>query len=112
MKWKITKVEYKDIGSKKDVCIAAHFTCSKTVEEGSVEDGDFKSFTASHSNSISLNSDDLDNYIDYENVTEEQVIEWTKVQLTDTMITAIERNLDGQISKQKTPTVKQGSPWL
>ena len=111
MEWKITKVEHKDIGSKKDVCIASYFVCSKTVEEGSVEEGNFKSFSASHANSISLNTDDLDDYIDYYNVTEEQIIAWTKVQLTDKMITAIENNIDGQISKQKTPTVKHGSPW-
>jgi len=107
MDWKITKVKYQDVGDKNNVCIVSYFTCSKSIEDNG------ETFSASHSNSISLNIDNLDDdFIAYEDVTEEQLIAWTKEQLTEVMVDAIERNLDGTIAKKKIQTVKQGVPWV
>jgi hypothetical protein len=53
-----------------------------------------------------------ENYIPYEDLTEEIVVGWVKDSLGEERLLEIETSLTQQIENQKNPPVLQGIPWI
>jgi hypothetical protein len=49
-----------------------------------------------------------DNFVPFEQLTEQAVIDWVKAKLD---LESLEASLDAQIAEQKTPKVLSGLPW-
>ena len=79
--------------------VVAHWTVSK-------DSGDF---TASSYGTCSFTPDSsAEGYIDYANLTENDVIGWVQGAI-DT--TALEASLDADLAEQASPTILVGKPW-
>lgn len=79
--------------------LVAHWQVSKT-------EGDY---TASSYGTCSFTPDSsADEYVDYDNLTEDAVIAWVQGALdTD----ALEATLDADLAEQASPTILVGKPW-
>jgi hypothetical protein len=73
-------------------------------------DGDF---IASCYGSIFLPEKDPSDptFVSYDDITEEQAIEWTLASMGVEQVNSIEANLDAQILAQKEPKTASGTPW-
>ena len=49
-------------------------------------------------------------FIEFKDLTKEQVIGWVKTALTDEIVTEIETKLKNKIIEQRTPTIAYGTP--
>lgn len=49
--------------------------------------------------------------IPYDQLTEEQVIQWVRDKLTEEKVTEIEQQLDAVIAEKRAPTKASGVPW-
>jgi len=80
-----------------------HWTASQT-------DGDF---TASAYGSLGVPAKDPSDptFIDFEDLTEEQVKQWTLDAMGEEQVTALQANLNKQIESQKHPVTATGLPW-
>jgi hypothetical protein len=67
----------------------------------SKEDGDY---SASCYGTQSLNTDDIQDFVPFEDVTSEMVGGWVKEAMGEEQVTKIESSLDQQIEDQKNPT--------
>ena len=65
------------------------------------EDGDY---SASSYGTQSLNTENIENFIPYDDVTSEMVEGWVKIAMGEEEVSNIESNLDKQIEDQKNPT--------
>ena len=52
-----------------------------------------------------------DELIDFEDLTEETVIDWTKSSLGEDVVTSLEEDLVSQIELKKSPITAKGLPW-
>lgn len=50
-------------------------------------------------------------YIEFENLSESNIITWVKTSLTDSVVTEIETKVAAEIIKSKTPTKITNVPW-
>jgi len=79
--------------------VVAHWSVSKSS-------GDF---TASNYGACSFTPDSsAEGYIDYANLTENDVISWVQGALNTT---ALEDSLDADLAEQASPTILIGKPW-
>jgi hypothetical protein len=102
--WKIAGLECKPtVDGLTDYVVAAHWTLTAV-------DGEF---TGSVYGSASFKVDPANpEYIPFENLTEEKVIEWTKEALGEEEVIANEENVIKQIESQKNPSVvNRALPW-
>lgn len=85
------------------VCYTAHWTATKT-------DGDF---TASAYGSIGLPAKDPSDptFVAYEDVSEDQAIQWVLAAMTAEGLETLQANLDAQIEGKRNPTQASGLPW-
>jgi hypothetical protein len=69
-------------------------------------------YNASTYGCVSFEPDSSDNnFIPFEDLTEEVVIQWVKDKLGEEYITTLEQGLAAQIEDQKAPKVASGLPW-
>jgi hypothetical protein len=103
--WKIIDTDYTLKGAKGTNQIKTiHWEC---IDSETVSD-------VVHSGRVygSVNcSDPTGKFIEYEKVTEENCISWTKALLGDDEVTRIETAVANQITQSKTPTTGSGQPW-
>lgn len=78
-----------------------HWTASQ-VDEG---------FSASSYGTVSFVKEDGINYVPYESLTEDQVIDWVKGSMGEEGVEALELSLANNINDQKTPKKTSGTPW-
>ena len=69
-------------------------------------------YNASAYGCVSFEPDSSDNnFIPFEDLTEEVVIQWVKDKLGEEYVTTLEQGLAAQIEDQKAPKVASGLPW-
>ena len=93
---------------KADVCKAVHYITTQERTVGKYDD--IKKYTASSASMVSLPSPSGD-FIEYEKLTEEKVVEWVKDILGKEKLEAAEESLNLDINEQIAPTKAQGKPW-
>lgn len=79
-----------------------------------VENGDIhqNKYIATAYGSVGFEPDSSkEDFIPYEDLTEEVVIQWVKDKLGEEFITTLEQGLAAQIGDQKAPKVASGLPW-
>jgi hypothetical protein len=87
-----------------DGCVATiHWRATQT-------DGDF---TASAYGSLGVTAKNPSDptFIDFEDLTEEQVKQWTLDVMGEEQVAALQTNLNNQIEAQKQPVTASGLPW-
>ena len=87
-----------------DDCVTTiHWTATQT-------DGDY---TASAYGSLGVPTKDPSDptFIAFEDLTEEQVKQWTLDAMGEEQVTALQTNLNNQIESQKQPVTATGLPW-
>jgi len=97
MNWKINTLEYTNDNDKG--VVTAHWDC--TLLEGE--------YSARRYGSCSFSPDpSSDEYVPFEELTEELVIGWVQSSLD---VEEIENSLNAQIEEQKNPKTLKGLPW-
>lgn len=81
-----------------------HWTASLTDEE----------FSASSYGSLGLPAKNPSDptFVEFDNITKEQAIEWLKEAMGEEQVTNLEEGLALQIELQKNPTSASGLPWV
>lgn len=102
--WKVSSlVCIPDLEGKLDYVTIANFTCSK-------QDGEYTG-TVCNAAEFSVNSDKL-NYIPYDELTEDKVIEWIKDALGVETVANFYSSVDEQINNKINPlTTSPELPW-
>ena len=52
-----------------------------------------------------------DGYVAYDNLTEENVIDWVKDSMGEEAVTGVEDSIAAQIADSKAPAISVGTPW-
>ena len=52
-----------------------------------------------------------DGYVDYESLTEEEVIGWVRNSMGEEAVTGVEDSIAVQIADSKAPAISVGTPW-
>jgi hypothetical protein len=84
----------------------AHWTVNATR---TVDDGD--DLTAGSYGSVGFGEPDPDNFIEYDELTKEEVVQWVRDALGEEQVEAIEDGLSAQLDKTENPTDASGIPW-
>ena len=84
----------------------AHWTVNATR---TVEDGD--DLTAGSYGSVGFGDPDPKSFIEYDELTKEEVVQWVKDALGEEQVEAIEDGLSAQLDKAENPTDASGIPW-
>jgi hypothetical protein len=104
--WNVTNLKRtKTLGKLSDVITVVHWEASDT------ETVDGVNYSGNFSGTIGLESPEESGFVDFDSVTKENVIAWTKAALGSDKVTEIEAGIASQISELKTPTVTSGVPW-
>jgi hypothetical protein len=110
MKIQINNIDrYVSKDGLKDVCKTVHYTMivSKTI--GKYED--VVTYDVSAIGTVGLDAPNSDDYIAYEDLTEENVKDWVKYALGEEKMAAIETSLLNQVEEKISPTEAIGLPW-
>ena len=67
--------------------------------------------TAGAYGSVGFGDPDPDNYTPFDQLLEDQVIDWVKTALGDEQVASIEASLEAQIQEKLNPTHAAGLPW-
>jgi len=101
MKWAINSLMVADVPVAK-AAVMVHFTLSDT-QEGLTGQVDY---------SLNLLEGDLDNYTPYDEITEAQAIQWTKLAAGPERIASWEAEVQAKIDAQKIPVPQPALlPW-
>ena len=65
---------------------------------------DKTSTTASSIGTQVLNTDNITDFVPFEDLTNDQIVEWTKATMGEEQVTAIETSIASQISEKENPT--------
>jgi hypothetical protein len=84
----------------------AHWTVNATR---TVEDGD--DLIAGSYGSVGFGDPDPDNFIEYDELTKEEVVQWVQDALGEEQVETIEVGLSIQLDNAETPTDASGIPW-
>lgn len=68
-------------------------------------------FSAGSYGTISFTKEDGINYVPYESLTEDKVIDWVKGSMGDEGVKALDEALAANIAEQKAPKKASGTPW-
>jgi|5_EtaG_2_1085323.scaffolds.fasta_scaffold27694_6 hypothetical protein len=92
-----------------DVCKTIHYTMivSKTI--GKYED--VVTYDVSAIGTVGLDSPDSNNYIKYNDLTEENIKDWVKYSLGEEKMANIETSLLNQVEEKISPNKLIGLPW-
>ena len=102
--WKIEQMEcYPKYNTFNDVVFTVHWRVNAQEEQ----------CHATNYGTVNLTiSDEIDSFVPYNELTQEQVIQWVKNTMGETAVANIEQNVIDQINKQKNPTVVVPTlPW-
>jgi hypothetical protein len=103
--WTITDLFTKTIDGKEGYVVNAIYNVSGT-------DGTYSA--SLEAGSVQFSTEDLEEFIPYEELTEEKVLEWVKLTLTENVVASIEASIQGQIDSQINPpqvSVNTPLPW-
>ena len=92
---------------KSDVCTAIYYNIENTTVIGKY---DSKSETSSTYGAIDL-KEPGNTFIEYKELTEENVIKWVEDYLGKDELSEIKDNLEKQIQEKISPTTGKGLPW-
>ena len=67
--------------------------------------------TAGAYGSVGFGDPDPDNYTPFDQLLEDEVIDWVKTALGDEQVASIEASLEAQIQEKLNPTHAAGLPW-
>ena len=105
--WNIIQTERE---TTNDGVTVAHWTASDSETVGTGDDA--VTHTGNSYGSVGLTPDHTaDGFIDYEDLTESDVIAWVKDSIGDTELTGIEESIAAQIADSKAPATAAGLPW-
>lgn len=103
--WKITNLNSKTIGDRNNVVYEAFFNCSKTDSVNGLP------FLAVENSKVEFKFDE-NNFIEYSDLTEEQVLDWIKNTIGNKRVLGLQESVDKQISNAKEKYEKtSGLPW-
>lgn len=99
--WKVTNLFTETIDGKQDYVVIAYYDVIGV-------DGDY---TSSLSNTAQFSTEDVGEFIPYDELTEAIVVDWIKESLGENGIISIEACINGQIESEKNPpVVPQNTP--
>jgi hypothetical protein len=103
--WKIVSLKKTNGASLSDVIVSTSWQCEGTDENGNT--GIFNGATP-----FELASVDSENFVSYENLTEEIVVGWIKSVVVDTYLNHVQEQILRQIDMKKNPVVEVSNlPW-
>ena len=82
--------------------VTVHWTASQT-------DGDYTAVPIY--STVSFTEQPGESYVPYDELTEDQVVEWVKASLGEEGVAAVDAALANNIAAQKNPPVATGTPW-
>jgi hypothetical protein len=92
-----------------DVCETIHYTMIVSKTLGKYED--VVTYDVSAIGTVRLDSPDSNNYIKYNDLTEENIKDWVKYALGEEKMASIETSLLNQIEEKISPNKLIGLPW-
>jgi hypothetical protein len=103
--WTITDLFTKTIDGKEGYVVNAVYDVLGTdgTHSASLEAGN-----------VQFSTEDVGEFIPYQELTEEKVLEWVKATLTENVVASIEASIQGQIDSQINPpqvSVNNPLPW-
>ena len=100
--WRVNGLMVENQGNLNNVAVMSNFQVSGV-------DGDQ---TASVQYSVNLLPADAQNFTPYNNITEQQAIDWTKDALGEDRVNNMQQEVQDQIDKQRIPTPQPAPlPW-
>jgi len=103
--WSISSLDcIPQVGDLTDYCVVSHWSCT-----GTDADGNTGRVYATVSFAV---NEQKSNFIPFDQITEEDAIEWTKAALGDEQVAATYANIDSQIEAMKNPPIiTPPLPW-
>ena len=96
--WKVKSVEYtKSLGGKTNVVTLSHWMASDSG--------------VNVSGSADLDTSDLSSYLEYDDLTESKLVEWTKAAIGDDEVASVEKKISDKVKAQKEATTEIGRSW-
>jgi len=100
--WKVTGLMVQDEGDLEKVAVMSNFSISGT-------DGEY---TGQVSYAVNLLQPDAENFTQYDDITEEQALQWTQSALGEDRVSAMEQEVADQIAKAAIPVPQPAPlPW-
>jgi|TARA_R110002110_G_scaffold57329_1_gene163996 hypothetical protein len=101
--WSIVQLDYTvSLDSKTNVVTNIHWDCTDEDADGN---------HGRTYGSTGIPTDDLSDFIAYDDITEANAIAWVKSALGDDKVSEQEDSVAGQIAVLQTPVSGSGSPW-
>jgi hypothetical protein len=101
--WSIVQLDYTvSLDSKTNVVTNIHWDCNDADADGN---------HGRTYGSTGIPTDDLSDFIAYDNITEANAIAWVKAALGEDGVSDQEDSVAAQIAVLKTPVSGSGSPW-
>ena len=100
--WKVTGLMVQNEGDLEKVAVMSNFSISGTNEE----------YTGQVSYAVNLLAPDAENFTQYDDITEEQALQWTQSALGEDRVAAMEQEVANQIAKASIPVPQPAPlPW-
>jgi len=100
--WKVTGLMVQNEGDLEKVAVMSNFSISGT-------DGEY---TGQVSYAVNLLQPDAENFTQYDDITEEQALQWTQSALGEDRVSAMEQEVADQIAKASIPVPQPAPlPW-
>ena len=100
--WKVTGLMVQDEGDLEKVAVMSNFSINGT-------DGEY---TGQVSYAVNLLQPDAENFTQYDDITEEQALQWTQSALGEDRVSAMEQEVADQIAKAAIPVPQPAPlPW-
>ena len=100
--WKVTGLMVQNEGDLEKVAVMSNFSISGT-------DGEY---TGQVSYAVNLLQPDAENFTQYDDITEEQALQWTQSALGEDRVSAMEQEVADQIAKAAIPVPQPAPlPW-
>jgi hypothetical protein len=104
--WKLKSLKRKDSEELKNIIVQTYWEKIGTDEDGNT--GSFQGATP-----FDLTTVDPDNFVEYEDLTEEMVLSWIQSIVVGLYADRVNKEIADQIEEKKNPTVEvfSGFPW-
>jgi len=100
--WKVTGLMVQNEGDLEKVAVMSNFSISGTNGE----------YTGQVSYAVNLLAPDAENFTQYDDITEEQALQWTQSALGEDRVAAMEQEVADQIAKASIPVPQPAPlPW-
>lgn len=102
--WSVLQLDYAlSQDGHSNVVNNSHWQCLDTDDAGN---------QARSYGKINIPTDDLSSFTPYDNITEEQALQWTKDALGADQVAAIESRVTQRLNLIQNPTEGSGTPWV